>query len=70
MSNESQRKGNFEHKIFKGVVLVLVFAFFMLIFYFIYVQLADTFSNPDKIGRGGNKYSQYFIEKVLNVIFY
>jgi len=67
MKNENSKKGNFEHKIFKGVVLILVFAFFLLIFYFIYVQVAETFTGHDlKENNKFNKYTDYFIERVFH----
>jgi len=66
MSNESQKKGKFEHKVFKAVILFLVSIFIVLIFYFIYVQLNDSFSpsSESKTSKASNKYSQYFFEMV------
>ena len=48
MISNDKRKGEFEHKLFKFIILVIVFVFFCLILGFIYVQFFST-SNPSAI---------------------
>lgn len=48
MISNDKRKGEFEHKLFKFIILVIVFVFFCLILGFIYVQFFST-SNPNEI---------------------
>lgn len=48
-NDKNKRKGQFQHKIFKFIVLIIVIAFFCLIFSFIYIEFFGSKGSNEKL---------------------
>ena len=74
MNHEEKRKGEFQHKLFKFAVLIIVFVFFCLIVGFIYVEFfgsanTDTTNAIFEINNERYNYLNPFILIILVITF-
>ena len=62
-----EQSNNYQHKIFKAVILVIVAIFFCLILYFFYIQFVNSGSNIDPFFQKFAEKYNYIYNKVNKI---